>query len=62
MADDDRLCLTSCVAQTLAACSPCATLVALRGAAAPGLALVGCVARTLAMCSKLGLEEDPADG
>lgn len=62
MASDDLLCVTSCVAQTLAACSPCATLVALRGPMALTLPLAGCAAPTLAMCSKLGLEEDPADG
>jgi hypothetical protein len=62
MADDDLLCLTSCVAQTLAACSPCATLVALQGAAAPTLACVGCVAPTWAACSKLGLVEDTSNG
>jgi len=61
MATEDFLCLTSCVAQTLVACSPCATLVALRGPVAPMVVLVGCAAPTLAACSKLGLEEDPAD-
>jgi type IV secretory pathway VirB2 component (pilin) len=61
VASDDLLCLTSCVAQSLVACSPCATLVALQGPVARSLALAGCVAFAWAACSELGLEEDVGD-